>query len=104
MVRRADASLRRAPTGTGVARQLAAILGDGDRTPLLRRLDAPTLILHGTDDAMVPLAHGHDLARVIPGARLHTLRGWGHDLPEALSAEFAALIAEHARVRAVSLG
>ena len=62
------------------------------------------LILHGTDDAMVPLAHGHDLARVIPGARLHTLRGWGHDLPEALSAEFAALIAEHARVRAVSLG
>ncbi|MBP6078213.1 MAG: alpha/beta fold hydrolase [Xanthomonadales bacterium] len=104
MVRRAEASLRRAPTGTGVARQLAAILGDGDRTPLLRRLDAPTLILHGTDDAMVPLAHGHDLARVIPGARLHTLRGWGHDLPEALSAEFAALIAEHARVRAVSLG
>jgi pimeloyl-ACP methyl ester carboxylesterase len=45
---------------------------------------------------MVPLAHGRQLARVIPNARLHTITGWGHDLPDALSAEIAAVIARHA--------
>jgi pimeloyl-ACP methyl ester carboxylesterase len=96
MLRRARASLLRAPTGTGVARQLAAIISDGDRTPFLRRIVAPTLVMHGTHDAMVPLAHGRQLAAVIPGARLHTVRGWGHDLPDALSEAFAASIAQHA--------
>lgn len=96
MIRRAHASLRRAPTGNGVARQLAAIISDGDRTPLLRRLDVPTLILHGTHDVMVPLAHGRQLASVIPGSRLHSIRGWGHDLPDALSTDFAAALARHA--------
>jgi len=97
--RRAKAGLMRAANGDGVARQLAAIISDGDRTPMLRRLQMPTLILHGEHDAMVPLAHGRQLARVIPGARLHTIRGWGHDLPDALSNELATLIAGHASPR-----
>lgn len=100
MLRRARDSLLRAPTGSGVARQLAAIISDGDRTPLLRRIAVPTLVMHGTHDAMVPLAHGRHLAHVIPGARLHTIRGWGHDLPDALSSEFAGVIAAHALRRA----
>ena len=100
MLRRARDSLLRAPAGAGVARQLAAIISDGDRTPLLRRIAAPTLVMHGTHDAMVPLAHGRHLASVIPGARLHTIRGWGHDLPDALSSEFAAVVASHALRRA----
>ena len=96
LIRRAEASLRRAANGSGVSRQLAAIISDGDRSDWLGRLDTPTLILHGTHDAMVPLAHGEQLARVIPQARLHTLDGWGHDLPDALSVEFARLVARHA--------
>lgn len=100
MVRRAQASILRAPTGSGVARQLAAIISDGDRTPLLRRISVPTLVMHGTHDAMVPLAHGRELVRVIPDARLHTIRGWGHDLPDALSADIAATVAQHAQVAA----
>lgn len=96
MVRRARDSILRAPTGSGVARQLAAIISDGDRTPMLRKLTVPTLVMHGTHDAMVPLAHGRHLAAVIPGARLHTIRGWGHDLPDALSADIADVIAHRA--------
>lgn len=97
MVRRARDSILRAPTGSGIARQLAAIISDGDRTPMLRKLAVPTLVMHGTHDAMVPLAHGRHLAGVIPGARLHTIRGWGHDLPDALSADLAVVVGRHAR-------
>ena len=96
MERRARASLQRAPTGAGVSRQLAAIIADGDRSPLLRTLVLPTLVLHGTHDAMVPPAHGRQLAALIPGARLQTIHGWGHDLPDALSDQFASVVAEHA--------
>lgn len=102
MERRARASLQRAPTGAGVSRQLAAIIADGDRSPLLRQVALPTLVLHGSADRMVPPAHGRQLASLIPGARLHTIRGWGHDLPDALSEEFATLIAAHARDQAAS--
>lgn len=97
LIRRAEAGLRRAATGSGVSRQLAAIIGDGDRSERLRHLATPTLILHGTHDALVPLAHGEQLARVIPQSRLHPLHGWGHDLPDALSDEFARRVAQHAR-------
>jgi pimeloyl-ACP methyl ester carboxylesterase len=98
MERRALASLKRAPTGAGVTRQLAAIIADGDRSPALRRLAVPTLVLHGDADLMVPPAHGRQLAATIPGARLHTIAGWGHDLPDALSDEFATLVARHAQL------
>lgn len=96
MRQRALASVLRAPTGSSIGRQLAAIIGDGSRVPLLRQLRTPTLILHGADDAMVPLAHGRDLLRQIPGARLQQLPGWGHDLPDALAPTLAGLIADHA--------
>ena len=97
MTRRAQASFRRAPSGHGISRQLAAIISDGDRTPLLRKLAVPTLVMHGSHDLMVPIAHGRELARVIPNARLRTIPGWGHDLPDALSADFAESIMLHTR-------
>jgi len=96
LVRRARAGALRAASGNGVSRQLAAILNDGDRSTLLRHLTLPTLVLHGTADPMVPLAHGEDLARRIGGARLERIAGWGHDLPDALAERLAASIATHA--------
>lgn len=94
---RARIGVMRAAAGTGVTRQLAAIIADGDRSPMLRRLKVPTLVLHGSADPMVPIAHGIDLARVIPGARFESIEGWGHDLPDALAPVFADHIAAHAR-------
>jgi pimeloyl-ACP methyl ester carboxylesterase len=67
-----------------VARQLVAIAADDRRAERLPRIAAPTLVLHGQDDALIPVAAAHDLARRIPGARLEIIPGWGHDLPEAL--------------------
>ncbi len=93
--RRSRAALRRAASGNGVGRQLAAIFNDGDRSELLRHLKLPSLILHGSADPMVPIAHGLDLARKIRGARLERIEGWGHDLPDALADTLAEFIAGH---------
>ena len=64
-----------------VARQLAAILASGDRTAELRRITAPTLVIHGTHDRLVNKSGGRATARAIPGARLLMIEGMGHDLP-----------------------
>ncbi len=80
----------------GVARQMAAIVADGDRRPMLKSIGAPTLVIHGESDPLVPLAGGRDTADNIPGARLITIPGMGHDLPLGLVDTLADAIAGHA--------
>ena len=65
----------------GVARQMAAIVAHGDRRPGLSRLKLPTLVIHGTDDPLVPLTGGIDTHENIQGAKLMLIEGMGHDLP-----------------------
>ncbi|MGH8481845.1 MAG: alpha/beta fold hydrolase, partial [Nevskiaceae bacterium] len=81
----------------GLARQTLAIIASGSRVPLLRRITAPTLVIHGAEDPLVPVAAGHDLAQHIPGARLSIIPGMGHDLPAPLLPTFSQLILQHAR-------
>jgi pimeloyl-ACP methyl ester carboxylesterase len=71
---------------------------DGDDSPNERRLDdlrAPTLVVHGTHDPLFPHEHGQALAQEIPGARLLTLEGAGHDLPRATWDQVVPAILEH---------
>jgi pimeloyl-ACP methyl ester carboxylesterase len=68
----------------GTARQLAAIMASGDRTPRLRELRVPTTVIHGTDDPLVPFRAGVATARAIPDAELVAIPGMGHDLPREL--------------------
>jgi pimeloyl-ACP methyl ester carboxylesterase len=65
----------------GSARQLAAIIASGDRTEELRRITAPTLVIHGEADKLVAPSGGRATARAIRAARLMTIPGMGHDLP-----------------------
>jgi pimeloyl-ACP methyl ester carboxylesterase len=58
---------------------LAAYL-DLDLAPLARRVRAPTLVLHGERDAVVPLASGTELAAAIRSARLHIVEGGFHSV------------------------
>ncbi|MEU4254017.1 alpha/beta hydrolase [Amycolatopsis sp. NPDC026612] len=87
----------RDPSAGGVGRQLAAIMKSGNRTPLLRTITAPALVIHGDRDRMVHPTGGAATARAIPGARLETVRGMGHDLPEGAWSTVLDLIDEHAR-------
>ena len=88
-------SVRRAYEPAGTARQLLAIIASGDRRKLLRTITAPTLVIHGADDPLVPLAAGRDTAQNIPGASLMVIEGMGHDFPEALMPRLAQAIADH---------
>jgi pimeloyl-ACP methyl ester carboxylesterase len=65
----------------GTARQLAAILADGDRSAELRGVTAPTVVIHGTRDRLVRPSGGRETAKAIPGAQLVEIDGMGHDLP-----------------------
>jgi pimeloyl-ACP methyl ester carboxylesterase len=65
----------------GVARQLAAILAQGNRKAALASISVPTLVIHGTDDPLVPVECGKDTAEAVPGAELKIIDGMGHDLP-----------------------
>lgn len=76
----------------GVARQLAAFIAHGDRRPLLKRITCPTVVLHGRDDPLIPLACGEDVANSIPEAELRVVDGMGHDFPVALTETFADAI------------
>lgn len=96
MRERALASVQRAWHPAGSARQLLAVVADGDRTPLLSRITAPTRIVHGIADPLVPVDCGYHLAQHIAGATTDFIPGMGHDLPEALLDRFAQGIADNA--------
>jgi pimeloyl-ACP methyl ester carboxylesterase len=81
---RARAEAVRAFNPPGVARQMGAIRASGDRRPRLKTITAPTVVLHGADDPLVPVAGGRDTAANIPGAELRVIEGMGHDMPPAL--------------------
>jgi pimeloyl-ACP methyl ester carboxylesterase len=80
----------------GFARQMAAIIANGDRRPRLKTIIAPTLVIHGTDDPLVRVEGGRDTAATISGARLVEIPGMGHDLPPALIGRIVDLIADNA--------
>ena len=93
--------VRRSHDPAGVARQMVAIAASGDRTAAVRRIKAPTLVLHGDEDPLVRPACGEETARAIRAAggdaRLEIIRGMGHDLPAPLLPELAEHIARHCR-------
>jgi len=93
----AGASYDRDHDADGPGRQLAAIIASGDRTAELRRISAPTLVIHGTADPLVAPSGGRATARAIPGAKLMRVKDMGHDLPRAVWPKLIDAISEHAR-------
>lgn len=81
---------------TGVARQFAAIQVSGDRTERLKDVAVPTLVIHGEDDPLVRPAGGTATRDAIPGARLITFPGMGHDLPREVWTPIIDAITENA--------
>jgi pimeloyl-ACP methyl ester carboxylesterase len=81
----------------GFVRQMAAIIADGSRVERLRKIDKPTLVIHGSADPLVPVEGGIDTARHIKGARLEIIEGMGHDIPPQLVDNLTSMIAAHAK-------
>ncbi len=93
---RVTQTIRRSVYPAGLPRQLAAIIDDGDRTKRLAGVTVPTLVLHGEGDPLVKVEAGRATAEAIPDAKLVTIPGWGHDLPQELIGRLADEITAHA--------
>ena len=63
----------------GTVKQMAAIMASGDRSDEVRRITAPTLVVHGSDDPLVPVRHGEHTTKNIAGSAYTVIEGMGHD-------------------------
>ena len=70
---------------------------NGSRVELLKRIAVPTLVIHGTDDPLIPAEGGKDTAAHIKGAKLMLVEGMGHDFPASLIPSIVEAIAAHCR-------
>lgn len=93
---RLAASYERSHYPAGPRRQLAAVIDTGDlRKNFTRKISAPTLVIHGSEDPLAPPAGGVDVSKNIKGARLEIIEGMGHDIPKKFRPRIAGLIVEH---------
>jgi len=67
-----------------------AIGASPSRLNRLADINLPTLVIHGTEDPILPLDHGMALADNIPGATTLIMEGVGHEIPEALIPEIVS--------------
>ncbi|HWF00680.1 MAG TPA: alpha/beta fold hydrolase [Caulobacteraceae bacterium] len=74
-------------TMAGVAAQAAAITAYSTTREAVAAIAAPTLVLHGDEDATVDVKYGREFAQAIPGAKLILLEGAGHNFPLAAQAK-----------------
>ncbi len=81
----------------GTARQIMAMVASGDRTAKLAHVTAPTVVIHGDADPLIPLDGGEATARAIPGARLIVIPDMGHEIPPLAQHEVVAAIVANAR-------
>jgi len=79
----------------GTVRQNIALIANGDRRPLLSSIKVPTLVIHGSDDPLIPVEGGKDTARAIPGASLLIINGMGHDMPKGAWSKIINAISHH---------
>jgi len=95
-------AIERAYHPAGFVRQLQAIAAAPGRLERLGSLRAPTLVIHGDADILVPVDNGRNVAAAIPGARLVEIEGMGHDVPKRVWAQVADEIAAIARQSAAT--
>ncbi len=72
-----------------------AIEFDGPARGGFGDIAAPTLVVHGDHDPLLPLPHGEALRDAIPGAELLVLEGAGHDLPRPVWDDFVSALVRH---------
>jgi proline iminopeptidase len=90
-----SAAVDRGMDREGWQRQMAAILESGDIREHTRSIKAPTLIVHGRQDKLVPMQAGEDVHGNIEGSRLEIIDGMGHDLPPRYMERITSLLTEH---------
>ena len=92
---RISAAAHRSVYPQGPRRQTAAIIDSGDLRPWSRRISAPTLVIHGSADALVHPSGGLSVARAVPNAKYISIPDMGHDLPPRFLTTVTREISSH---------
>lgn len=92
---RAGLAYDRSNDPLGMIRQAVAVIASGDRTPRLRNLHLPTLVIHGDSDRMCDVSGGKAIAAAIPDSELVIFEGMGHNMPRPLWDRLITLITRH---------
>ncbi|MDJ0824301.1 MAG: alpha/beta hydrolase [Rhodobacter sp.] len=88
----------------GTARQYQAVLAADTDLAEIDTITTPTIVIHGSDDSLLPLPHGRDIADRIPGARFVEIEGMGHDIEGDCPALLVREVTEFAANSADPLG
>lgn len=86
------AAVKRSYYPAGTFRHLLASICTPDRRKQLQKLTIPALVIHGTDDPLIPIECGKDTANNIPQSEFHAIEGMAHDLPEECLPKLCELI------------
>lgn len=97
MRERITTSARRSLCPAGTARQMMAVVASNDSVALLQKINLPTLVIHGSDDPLIPIACGRDTAQLVSGAIFREIEGMGHDFAAGLDPIILPLIYAHCR-------
>ena len=81
----------------GANRQILAICATPNVADMARTITAPTLVVHGGGDLLVPPEAGRETAQLIPNAKFELIEGMGHDIPPALGNALSVTILDHIR-------
>lgn len=79
----------------GANRQLLAIFSMKNTREIVKTVAVPTLVVHGTDDLLIPPAKGQETADLIQGSKFHLVDGMGHDIPPKLGRPLAEIVIEY---------
>lgn len=91
---------RRSYSPVGVMRQYLGVLSTGSLTAEDAKIKAPTVVVHGSLDRLLPPAHGRAAAKAIKGAKFHLISGMGHDIPESFTPLLVKLFTQNMKAAA----
>ncbi len=79
----------------GTVQQLNAILASGSISRFAKQVKAPTIVIHGSADGLLPPSQGRVVAKTIPNAKFHLIEGMAHDIPAYYQPYLVDLIRKH---------
>ena len=88
-------NLDRAQDGSGYARQLLSILASKDRLKKIKKIKAPTLIIHGKDDPMIHVKNAYKMHKLIPHSKLKIIEDMKHLIEPEILRQFEGMLLEH---------
>ncbi len=88
----AETAWARGVDADGINRQLLAVLETSDRREELKQITLPCQVIHGIDDALIPVDLGREIAALIPDCPFHGVQGMGHIITPDLAPQIVELL------------